>query len=445
MATRADTIAALASGPPPAALCVLRVSGSAVRALAGSRLSGGLPPERSATLTRLCDENGQMVDEGLAIFFAGPRSFTGEDTLELTLHGGRAVIEHALQVLMSFPGVRLAEPGEFARRAFEMGKFDLIQAEGIADLIEAETLAQKAQAQAQMTGELSKTYDAWRSALTDMLALIEVSVDFPEESDAPQDTSGPLALRITALIADFDAALGDGGIGEKIRDGFRIALVGAPNAGKSTLMNQLAKRDAAIVTALPGTTRDVIDVRRMLGGQIVWISDTAGLRETDDAIEREGIRRAEAAARDADLRLFLIDASNPDLSSLESGFRLPHDWIVVNKTDLTQAPSSIAFTYAISAAKGEGLIDLERGLETFIQSRSALTEPPVITRLRHRRGLEAARASLCAAQDGLHAGRGAEFVAEDVRRAISCLATIVGSISTEDVLGAVFSRFCIGK
>lgn len=440
-----DTICALASGQPPAAICIIRLSGDRIWKLAGALLDCGLPEPRRATLTRFRDEDGHLIDEGLVVFMPGPHSYTGEDTLELYLHGGPAVINHAISTLTSEPGVRLAEPGEFTRRAFEAGKIDLTEAEGVADIIEAETNAQKAQALRQLSGGLTQQYDQWRAELTGILALIEVAVDFPDEDDAPEETTAPVLRKLGALISDMEAALGDRGIGEKIRDGFRIAIIGAPNAGKSTLLNRLAGREAAIVTSLPGTTRDVIEIRRVMGGQIVWISDTAGLRETEDEIEAEGVRRAQKVAAEADLRVFMVDGSAPDPGVLTSPYRLPTDMVVVNKADADLAENLPAHDFRISAKTGDGVETLERALSEFISARAASVEAPVITRARHRARLVEGLACLVAARDALELGTGAELAAEDVRMAIRHLGSIIGVVGVEDVLGAVFSEFCIGK
>ncbi|MFT5774499.1 tRNA uridine-5-carboxymethylaminomethyl(34) synthesis GTPase MnmE [Hyphomonas sp.] len=440
-----DTICALASGAPPAALAILRLSGPKVRWLAEQHLHGGIPASRHATLTDVRDERGRLVDRGLAIFMPGPGSYTGEDTLELYLHGGAAVIEHALGALTSHEDVRIAEPGEYTRRAFEAGKLDLTEAEGVADIIEAETLAQKAQALRQLGGGLSETYATWRAELTGVLALVEVAVDFPDEGDAPQETTAPILAKLDRVIGEIRAALGDGGIGERIRDGFRVAIIGAPNAGKSTLLNRLARREAAIVAAKAGTTRDVIEVRRVLGGHVVWIADTAGLRVTEDEIEAEGVRRAEMAARDADLRVFLIDAETPDLSALSTDYCKQSDLVVLNKADLVSTPATIEAHYVISAKAGDGVDALEQAIAGFVAEHARSVEAPVITRQRHRARLQDGLRSLETARDGLANDVGAELAAEDVRMALRQLGSIIGVVGVEDVLGAVFSTFCIGK
>jgi len=437
-----DTICALASGQPPAAICILRLSGDRVWKIAGALLECGLPEPRHATLTRFRDEDGNLIDEGLALFMPGPHSYTGEDTLELYLHGGPAVIKHSLETLARQPGVRLAEPGEFTRRAFEAGKLDLTEAEGVADIIEAETEAQKAQALRQLTGGLTETYDRWRAELTGVLALIEVMVDFPDEGDTPEDTVRPILDKLDLIIAELEDALGDRGIGEKIRDGFRVAIVGPPNAGKSSLLNRIARREAAIVTDIAGTTRDVVEVRLVLGGQVVWLADTAGLRKTADVVEAEGVRRAERAAREADLRIHVIDGANP---ATPAGPVEDLDIVVFNKADQRSGASAPGDALLVSAATGEGIEKLESLIGAFISNRAASVEAPVITRARHREKLSAGLASLVQARQLLEDDMGAELAAEDVRMALRQLGAVIGTVGVEDILGAVFSQFCIGK
>jgi tRNA modification GTPase len=437
-----DTICALASGAPPSAIAVVRVSGPAVQTLAKKLLSVGLPPLRRATLTRFSDPGGRLVDEGIAVYAPGPNSYTGEDTLELYLHGGPAVIEHALAALTALEGVRLAEPGEFTRRAFEAGKLDLTQAEGVADLIEAETLSQKGQALRQLSGGLSEIYAGWRDELIEILSLVEVLVDFPDEGDVSSDADAPVRARLEALMQDVAGALGDRGVGERIRDGFRIAIIGPPNAGKSSLLNRLARREAAIVTDIAGTTRDLVEVRLVLGGQVVWIADTAGLRETEDVVEAEGVRRAERAALEADLRIHVVDSGDPSPPprTVEA-----QDIVVFNKADLRNPDLVPAGALAVSARTGLGIDTLESRIAGFVSQRAGSVEAPAITRARHREKLTRGLAALSAARDALEAGTGHELVAEDLRLAIREMQSIVGQVGVEDVLGAVFSRFCIGK
>ena len=440
MGLRRDTICALASGPPPAAISILRVSGPKVCDIVAVILSYTRLQPRVATLTDVFGATGDLVDTGLATFMPGPASYTGEDTLEISLHGGRMITELALKSVMA-AGARLAEPGEFTRRSFEAGKLDLTRAEAVADLIDAESEAQLAQALKQMDGALEALYSTWREDLTKCLVLLEASIDFPDEEDAPDRVDIPVEETLIGLVRDLKSALAEGNITERIRDGFKIAILGKPNAGKSTLLNQLAKRDAAIVTDIPGTTRDVVEVRLSMGGYLVWLSDTAGLRETDDVVEAEGVRRAVKAAQSADLRIWLIE----DGEDAESDLVKPGDIVVINKSDLGKTGNVSRETLRISAKSGQGV----DGLESLIVERLAeLTQnvgAPMITRARHRQGIERAMSHLEQARDHLKSGIGAEFVAEDVRLGSRELGTLTGHIDPETVLGAVFSSFCIGK
>lgn len=440
MALRRDTICALASGPPPSAISVLRVSGPHVVDIIGLRFSAATLRPRHATLVDLFDEEGALIDSGLAVFMPGPASYTGEDTLEISLHGGRVIVETALRSIMS-AGARLAEPGEFTRRAFEAGKLDLTRAEAVADLIDAETEAQHRQALKQMDGALERLYAGWRDELTTCLALLEASIDFPDEEDAPDRVDAPVRATLSQLQNSLNDALAQGNITERIRDGFKIAILGKPNAGKSTLLNQISKRDAAIVTDIPGTTRDVVEVRLTMGGYLIWLSDTAGLRETADIVEAEGVRRAKKAADEADLRLWLYDAREDfDMRAVQPG-----DLIVANKSDLV-APGNVSReTLSIAAKTGEGVAKLESDIIARISTMTQNLGAPMITRARHRQGIERALDHVAAAQEQLESQVGAEFVAEDVRQASRELGMLTGHIDPDTVLGAVFSSFCIGK
>lgn len=442
-----DTICALASGAPPSAIAVIRISGPAVKDIMETRMEPCRLSARHMTRARLWGPEGAIIDDGLAAWFPGPASYTGEDLLELYLHGGRAVVEDAMDSLLSVGGVRLAEPGEFTRRAFEAGKLDLTQAEGIADLIDAETRAQREQAYRQLSGHLSGKFSEWRRILLEALALVEVAVDFPDEEEAPDYAHGDVRQRIGHLHTELTRALDDGALGEKVRDGFRIAIIGAPNAGKSSLLNRLAGRDAAIVTDRPGTTRDIVEVRLDLGGHLVWLQDTAGLRESDDVIEAEGIRRARAAAESADLRLFVRDGMRPaaDAASPEAVAPRPGDLVVSNKADLVPSSDVSRETLRVSALTGEGMDTLVERLTALIPDRIADQPPPLITRRRHRERLREAREHLAEAGVILEREGLAELAAEEIRLAIRALSQLLGSIGVEEVLGEVFSRFCIGK
>ncbi len=445
-----DTIYAPATGAGRAAVAVIRVSGprasEAVRDLAGA-----VPQPRRAVLRRLTHHE-VALDDALVIWFEGPASYTGEDSAEFHVHGGRAVVEAVLEALAE-NGLRLAEPGEFTRRAFENGKLDLTQAEGVADLIDAETEAQRRQALGQLGGALSQRYDAWRALLVQALAMLEAAVDFPDE-ELPEDVAARARPGLEALETEIAAALEDASRGRRVRDGFRIALVGAPNAGKSTLLNALVERDAAIVTSTPGTTRDIIEVPLTLGGYKTLLADTAGLRETEDAIEAEGVRRARAWAAEADLRLWVIDAAMFHVKQAdEQGVVRPGDWAVINKIDLADGFRLEELRKAFQA-RGLKVVELAArkpgGAE---QARAALTahvvdalsgaEFPAATRIRHAESLTDARSYIQRALSDV--GLEVELAAEDVRLAARSLSRITGRIDPEDVLDRVFSSFCIGK
>lgn len=445
-----DTIYAPATGAGRAAVAVVRISGprssEAVRAL-----TGGLPKPRRAALRQLIHD-GVALDDALVLWFEGPASYTGEDAAEFHVHGGRAVVEAVLEALAA-QGLRLAEPGEFTRRAFENGKLDLTQAEGVADLIDAETEAQRRQALGQLGGALSNRYETWRGLLVQALAMLEAAVDFPDE-ELPEDVAARARPGLEALEAQIGEALDDASRGRRVRDGFRIALVGAPNAGKSTLLNGLVERDAAIVTSTPGTTRDIIEVPLTLGGYKVLLADTAGLRATEDAIEAEGVRRAQAWAADADLRLWVIDAAMFHVKQGDAyAIVRPGDWAVINKIDIVD---NFRLEELRAGLVDQGLVVLELaarkpgGAE---RARAALTshvvdalsgaEFPAATRIRHAESLTEARSYLQRALSDV--GLEVELAAEDVRLAARSLSRITGRIDPEDVLDRVFSSFCIGK
>ena len=440
-----DTIFALATAAGRAAVAVVRVSGP----LSGEcleRLAGPLPSARRAALRRLKAASGEVLDEALVLWLPGPGSFTGEDSAELHLHGGRAGVE-AVSKALSDLGLRLAEPGEFSRRAFQNGKLDLTQAEAIADLVDAETDAQRRQALGQLEGGLSARYEAWRGRLIGALARLEAAVDFPDE-DLPEHLQTDVGARIGDLAGDLEAALKDEARGERVREGYRIALIGAPNAGKSSLLNRLAGREAAIVTATPGTTRDVIEVPAVIDGFKVLFADMAGLRRSDDPIEVEGVRRARAWAEGADLRLWLVDQSESvGPSSDAAGLVRPGDLLLLNKADRPSGADAAIRAegldvLSLSAATGSGMDALRAALSGRV-ARLTGGDFPAVTRLRHRRHLKDAAEALRRGQSALH--RSPELAAEDLRHAASSLGRIAGRIDPEHVLGEVFSSFCIGK
>lgn len=445
-----DTIFALATAAGRAAVAVVRVSGPDTRDVVAA-LAGKVPAPRLAGLRRL-RHDGVELDEALVLFFEGPASYTGEDAAEFHVHGGPAVVEALVEALAHL-GLRLAEPGEFTRRAFENGKLDLAQAEGVADLIDAETEGQRRQALGQIGGALSLRYDRWRELLVHALAMLEAAVDFPDE-DLPDEVAARARPGLEALNAEIGAALADVSRGRRVRDGYRIALVGAPNAGKSTLLNGLAERDAAIVTDMPGTTRDIIEVPLVLGGYRVLLADTAGLRETGDAIEAEGVRRARAWAQAADLRIWVFDGFHVEQSSGEgSDLISPGDWVAINKIDIADATvvADVRNRFAargltvetISAHSPDAVGQFRARLSSHVTSALSGSEFPAATRQRHAERLREAQVYLERALSDV--GLEVELAAEDVRLAARALAKITGRIDTEDVLDRVFSSFCIGK
>ena len=419
---------------------MLRLSGpDAGRAV--TQLAGGLPPPRVAQRRRLVDpQSGDPLDEGLILWFPGPRSATGEDVAELHLHGSRAVLAAVMQVLSRL-GLRLAEPGEFTRRAFLNGKLDLLQAEAIADLAAAETEAQRRQALRQLGGELGDVYRRWRDRLTRILAHLEAAIDFPDE-DLPPEIEDRILGDTEGLVAEIERHLTDGHRGERLRDGIDVAIVGPPNAGKSSLLNRIARRDVAITSPVPGTTRDVIEVAIDLGGYPVVLADTAGLRDSADAIEQEGKRRAVQRAEQAEIRLFVFDTAHPADAAGASTWAGADTILVANKIDLVPVAETDLSPPAlpVSALTGEGI---DR-LLTMLGERVAQTyriEAPVLTRARHRQALEEAAASLRRSFSAALP----ELRAEDLRLALRSLGRITGAVNVEDLLDVIFRDFCIGK
>ncbi len=438
--TAGDTIYALSSGRPPVAVAVIRISGpragDALKALAGR-----LPEPRFAAFARLRDpETGFGIDDALALFFPGPKSETGEDVVELQVHGGRAVIAAVFNALSQIEGLRPAEAGEFTRRAFENGKLDLTGVEGLADLIYADTEAQRRQALRQLRGLLGERAETWRQRLIDAQALAEAGIDFSDEADVASNVQQQSLAAARALSAEIDEALTDAKRGERLREGLVVAIAGPPNAGKSTLLNRIARREAAIVSPYAGTTRDVIEVHLDLEGYPVTLLDTAGIRETDDPVEREGVARAKARAAAADLVLWVTDASQ-DADAASKGSA--EQWLVRNKIDLAPAEEpSAAKEFRVSAATGAGMDALLAALTTFARDSMGALEPALVTRERQRRLLEEAAASLGRA---IAEAEREDVFAEELRMAARALGRLTGRVDVEDILDVIFRDFCIGK
>lgn len=451
MAAEPTTIFALASAPGRAGVAVVRVSGPSA-GVALCKLApdlGGLPAPRHATRAVLYASESntvpagrEKIDDALVLWFPGPASFTGEDVAEFHIHGGHAVLDSLITSLAALPGLMAAGPGEFSRRAFENGKMDLTAIEAIADLVDAETAAQRRQALTQMGGALARQYDGWRERLVKSMAFAEASIDFAEE-DIPDDLARQSIEALRTLADEIDRHLADDGLGERIRSGFRIALTGAPNVGKSSLLNALAKRDVAIVSDIAGTTRDVIEVPMDLGGYAAVLIDTAGLRETEDAIEQEGVRRARDQAASADLRLHLIEpGAVPDVKADDKTL------LVSNKADLVKDSAGIApGALSISVKTGAGLADLiseMAGRIRRVAAGQAEASAP-LTRARHRAALEDCRAALHRAMENAERGADEEMMAEDMRVAAQALGRITGRVDVEELLDRIFRDFCIGK
>lgn len=414
-------------------------------------MAGDRPLPRRASLRALMSLAGQKLDDALVLRFPAPDSYTGEDCAELHLHGGRAVVEAVLTDLAA-RGARPAEPGEFTRRAFQNGKLDLSQAEAVADLVDAETEAQRVQALDQLGGALARRYEDWRHMLVSALAHLEAAIDFPDE-DLPEDVANRARPRVVGLLAELDEALEDAARGERVRDGWRIAVVGAPNAGKSSLFNALVKREAAIVTDVPGTTRDVIEAALTLDGYKALLADTAGVHEAGDAIEAEGVRRARAWAESAALRLWVVDASASDGSWLEAVDLVQGgDLVVLNKSDRPPGSDGRAVrdhsdalgleSIEVSVTGDQGLEALDRRLHERAIDALSGADFPAVTRERHRLRLAEARIHVARALPAL---THPELAAEDLRLAARALGRISGRVDADDILDVVFASFCIGK
>ena len=427
-----DTIFALASARGKAGVAVFRLSGRCAHG-AVAALCGALPAQRQAALRRLVWD-GEVIDEGLVLLFAEGASFTGEMAAELQVHGSKAVIQRLTRALSEIPELRQAEAGEFTRRALENGRLDLAQVEGLADLIDAETEAQRRQAMRVLSGAIGKRTEAWRAQLIRAAALIEATIDFADE-DVPVNVAPEVLDLIDGLLASLRAEIAGARVAERVRDGFEVAIVGAPNSGKSTLFNALAGREAAITSEIPGTTRDIIEVQIDLSGLSVTFLDTAGLREAVDGIERIGVARAIERAERADLRVFLLDAPDERLLLTPK----PEDIVVLGKSDLRPWDG-----VSISGLTGQGLDGLVGRIEVVLSGRVATTG--VMTRERHRVAMARAVKALGLARDEVSSGEGrAELVAAELWIAIRALEVLVGRMNVESLLDEIFASFCIGK
>jgi tRNA modification GTPase len=443
MHPRDQTIFALSSGRLPSAIALVRVSGPQAKKIV-TVLAGKLPSPRMATRALLRDVGQRPIDDAVVLWFPGPASATGEDVAEFHVHGGRAVLAALFAALSGFEDVRAAEPGEFTRRAFENGKLDLTEAEGLDDLIHADTDRQRRQALRQLKGLLGDRARDWRARIIEASALIEAGIDFSDEGDVPAELIAPALAKVTALLAEIEDVLAGQGRSERLRDGLVVAIAGPPNVGKSTLMNQLARREVAIVSPHAGTTRDVIEVQLDLDGYPVTVIDTAGIRETDDPVEQEGVRRARARAADADLVLWLVDSSGVETR----GEGTAPVWRVRNKIDLDMADRPLAESaegraFRISARDGDGVPELIAALVGFAQDYFGGGEAGLIGRTRQRKLLQETAASLRRCVEVV--GQGEELAAEELRVASHSLGRLLGRVDVEDILDVIFREFCVGK
>ena len=440
-----QTIFALSSGRSPSAIAIIRVSGPQTR-LAVERLCGKLPAPRLAQFTTLRDLEGSALDESVTLWFPAPHSATGEDVAEFHVHGGRAVIAAMFDALSAIDGLRPAEPGEFTRRAFENGKLDLTEAEGLDDLIHADTDRQRRQALRHLKGLLGAKAESWRQQIIEASALIEAGIDFSDEGDVSAELVAPALRKIAALKSEIEETLAASAQSERLREGLTVAIAGPPNAGKSTLLNRLARREAAIVSPHAGTTRDVIEVHLDLDGYPVTLIDTAGVRDTHDPVEQEGVRRARDRARTSDLVLWLVDANDKSAPTPQSDGDHAPVWIVRNKVDLVAVKGEGAGAtgrFDVSASRGDGVPELIAALVIYARDYFGSGEMALVSRARHRTLLRETVAALGRA--GRSADKGDELLAEELRIAIHSLGRLTGRVDVEDILDVIFREFCIGK
>ena len=434
-----DTIIALSSGQGRTGVSVLRISGPQADLFLKTYCRGAVPEPRMSALRWIYDEDEQRVDQALVLRFVAPDSFTGEDVIELHCHGSLAVVDEVLRLACLLPGYRIAERGEFSQRAFENEKLDLVQIEGISDLIESTTTKQMQQAARFLSGDASSRIEAWRKQILEASAYLAASIDFSDEGDVGESPHGPVLDLLSELETEFSSALDRSEKASRVRDGIRVAIMGAPNVGKSTLMNLLVERDAAIISDIAGTTRDVLEVSLVLNGVPVLLADTAGIRETEDPIEAEGVRRARKWAAEADIRLFLSEIGD-DTAEQEADIDL---WIGT-KADLPRNTDQ-PFDVKISATTGEGIDALKSQLSDRVAELTSLSEAPSIVRRRHQFAIEQAIDALRAARALLTENDDVDLAAFELSLARTALDQILGRVDVEDILGEVFSGFCVGK
>ncbi|MDQ8732637.1 tRNA uridine-5-carboxymethylaminomethyl(34) synthesis GTPase MnmE [Bradyrhizobium sp. LHD-71] len=443
-----DTIFALSTGRPPAAIAIVRISGPAART-ALETLAGRVPAPRVATFATLHSMSGAAIDDAVVLYFPESNSATGEDLAELQVHGSRAVLATIFEEIGRISGMRAAEAGEFTRRAFENGKLDLTEAEGLDDLIHADTEAQRRQALRQFKGLLGERAETWRRQIIEALALVEAGIDFSDEGDVPDELIAPARDKVARLQNEIEVVLAASTTAERLRDGLVVAIAGPPNAGKSTLLNRLARREAAIVSPYAGTTRDVIEVHLDLGGFPVVLLDTAGIRETSDPVEEEGVRRARERAADADLVLWLTDSMADPVVRGSDPVAESRLWLVLNKIDLmdrtqqVRASNVAGRVFQVSATQGQGIAELTDELGRFAADYFGAGEAALVTRARQKALLEAAASALRRA-GGVASGAD-EILAEELRVAAQALGRLLGKVDVEDILEKIFKDFCIGK
>ncbi len=442
------TIYALSSGFGVSGVAVIRISGIGTKEIIQRLIKDELPPPRMATLKKISKINtSELIDEGLLLWFPGPESYTGEDMAELHVHGSIAVIRSILDQLSNLENCRVAEPGEFTKIAFQNGKINLLKAESISDLISAETEIQRQQALKIMSGRSSDKFNSLREMLLKILSNVEAKIDFPEE-DLPDDIIKNIKIDSEKIIKEIEKILDDQKVGERIREGFKIAIIGPSNAGKSSLLNYLSKRDVAIVSEIAGTTRDVIEAHLNLDGYPVVISDTAGIRESKDEIEKKGIKLALKRAEDADLNIIVIESKSVDFTGFLNDLVSEKSIIVINKIDLGDKNINHQiekFNPVFLSIKNETNLDeLINRIKDKLKNKFVSSNETLITRERHRQSLEACVQNLKNFEEK-NSKEDFDKAAEDLRLATRHLGMIVGKVDVEEILGSIFSDFCIGK